>query len=170
MINIALNSISAHSHPIRQPGHQRHGFGGPHAAVDHRGVRSDQRAPFRVAEWNRPVSIAANHEPDRRLLGGCRRANDRNHRYGAAHEHEQVFSVEKRSENFPLYSWTGNAVDAPVKLIEDLRPYTTRPEGVDLIQVNGQWRVLFVEDRFEATGYGTRNAVHWPVSILGNVQ
>jgi hypothetical protein len=72
-------------------------------------------------------------------------------------------------EKFSLYSWTGNAGDSPVKLIDDLRPYTTRPEGVDLIQVDGQWRVLFVEDRFESTGYGTRNAIHWPLNILGNI-
>jgi hypothetical protein len=35
--------------------------------------------------------------------------------------------------------------------------------------INGQWRILFVEDRYRATGYGTRNAVHWPVNILGEV-
>jgi hypothetical protein len=70
-------------------------------------------------------------------------------------------------EKFSLYSWTGNAGDAPVKLIDDLRPYTIRPEGVDLILVNGEWRVLFVEDRFRGTGYATGNAIHWPVSILG---
>jgi hypothetical protein len=59
--------------------------------------------------------------------------------------------------------------DAPAKLIDDLRHYTTRPEGVDLIQVNGEWRVMFVEDRFKGTGYATRNAVHWPLGILGVV-
>ena len=54
-----------------------------------------------------------------------------------------------------------------MKLIDDLRPYTTRPEGADLIQVAGEWRAMFVEDRYRATGYATRNMVHWPVSILG---
>jgi hypothetical protein len=44
------------------------------------------------------------------------------------------------------------------------------PEGVALIEANGEWRVLFVEDRSEAIGYGTRNAIHWPVSILGAVE
>jgi hypothetical protein len=31
---------------------------------------------------------------------------------------------------------------------------------------NGEWRIMFVEDRFKAIGYATRNAVHWPLSIL----
>ena len=73
-------------------------------------------------------------------------------------------------EKFSLYSWTGNAGDAPVKLIDDLRSYAVRPEGLDLIQVAGQWRIMFVEDRFKATGYGTRNSIHWPVTIMGSVQ
>jgi len=72
-------------------------------------------------------------------------------------------------EKFSLYSWTGVAGDAPVKLLDDLRSYTIRPEGADLIQVAGEWRVLFVEDRYHAYGYATRNAVHWPLSILGIV-
>jgi uncharacterized delta-60 repeat protein len=71
-------------------------------------------------------------------------------------------------EIFSLWSWAGPG-NAPNLLIPDLRPFTVRPEGVELIQVNLQWRILFVEDRFKATGYGTRNAIHWPVSILGNV-
>lgn len=70
---------------------------------------------------------------------------------------------------FSIYAWNGVST-SPQRLIEDLSPYATRPEGVDLIQVNGQWRVLFVEDRFKGRGYATRNAVHWPVSILGSVQ
>jgi hypothetical protein len=69
-------------------------------------------------------------------------------------------------EKFSLYSWTGGASDPPVKVINNLGPYTTRPEGVDLIQIAGQWRIIFVEDRYRATGYGTRNAIHWPLSIL----
>jgi hypothetical protein len=54
----------------------------------------------------------------------------------------------------------------PQLLIDDLRPYAVRPEGVDILTVAGQTRVMFVEDRFLAQGYGTRNAVHWPLSIL----
>jgi hypothetical protein len=72
-------------------------------------------------------------------------------------------------QKFSLYSWTGNPTNAPNKLIEDLLPYAIRPEGVDLIMVAGESRILFVEDRFQATGYATRNAVHWPVSILGAI-
>jgi hypothetical protein len=72
-------------------------------------------------------------------------------------------------EKFSLYSWTGVAAQAPVKLIDDLRPYAIRPEGIDIAQIAGQWRVMFVEDRFHDRGYGTRNAVHWPDGILGNV-
>ena len=81
---------------------------------------------------------------------------------------------ELYGEKYSLYAWDGTPgpdnVATPQELIDDLGPYTTRPEGVDLIQVAGEWRVLFVEDRYRATGYGTRNAVHWPVSILGAVQ
>jgi hypothetical protein len=80
---------------------------------------------------------------------------------------------EQARQKFSLYAWDGTTVSGiarPQKLIDDLRPYTVRPEGVDLINVNGQWRILFVEDRYQSTGYATRNAVHWPVSILGPVQ
>jgi hypothetical protein len=72
-------------------------------------------------------------------------------------------------QKFSLYSWTGNTNTAPIKLVDDLWPYTIRPEGVDLINIAGEWRILFVEDRFQAAGYATRNGVHWPVSILGPV-
>jgi hypothetical protein len=81
---------------------------------------------------------------------------------------------ETFGETFALYAWNGSAgtgnVAAPQKLIGELRHYTTRPEGVDLIQVDGQWRVCFVEDRYKGRGYGTRNAVHWPINILGTVE
>jgi hypothetical protein len=76
---------------------------------------------------------------------------------------------EQYRQKFSLYSWTGNTNNAPTKLIDDLWRYTLRPEGVDLIQVGAAWRILFVEDRFLATGYGTRNAIHWPLSIVGPV-
>jgi len=71
-----------------------------------------------------------------------------------------------------LFAWDGTSpgnVATPQRLIPNLRPYAIRPEGVDLIQVNGQWRVLFVEDRFQSEGYATRNAIHWPLSILGTI-
>ena len=48
--------------------------------------------------------------------------------------------------------------------------FTIRPEGVNVIRVGGLDRVMFVEDRYKATGYGARNAVHWPLGILGTVQ
>jgi parallel beta-helix repeat protein len=76
---------------------------------------------------------------------------------------------EKVGEKFSLYSWTGNAGDAPQRLIEDLAPYAVRPEGVHVILVNGQWRIMFAEDRFMGTAYARRNAIHWPVSIAGPV-
>jgi hypothetical protein len=71
-----------------------------------------------------------------------------------------------------LYAWDGSIagnVASPQLLIPNLLGYAVRPEGVDLIQVNGQWRVLFVEDRFQSEGYASRNAIHWPLSILGTV-
>ena len=75
---------------------------------------------------------------------------------------------ENVGEIFSLWSWQGPGGPAPVLAIPNLRPYTVRPEGVTIIQVNGQSRILFAEDRFRATGYGTRNAIHWPIGILGS--
>ena len=65
--------------------------------------------------------------------------------------------------------WTGETNNQPNLLIADLLPYSVRPEGIDLIWVNGECRILFVEDRYQATGYATRNAVHWPIDILGQI-
>ena len=76
---------------------------------------------------------------------------------------------EKTKQRFSIYSWTGSPTTAPSLLIDDLQGYAIRPEGIDLINVSGEWRVLFVEDRFQSTGYATRNAVHWPLSILGAI-
>lgn len=67
---------------------------------------------------------------------------------------------------FSLFSWDGSNM-TPLKVIDDLAPYAVRPEGIAIITVNGEQRVLFGEDRYRATSYGTRNAIHWPVSILG---
>jgi hypothetical protein len=91
-----------------------------------------------------------------------------------ASANEGPLEKETFGERFSLFAWDGspgpNNVAMPQKLIDDLGPYTTRPEGVDLIQIDQQWRVIFVEDRYRAKGYGTRNAVHWPISILGTVE
>ena len=76
---------------------------------------------------------------------------------------------EKTRQKFTLYGWDGIPDHQPNVLIEDLHGYALRPEGVELINVNGEWRVMFAEDRFTATGYGTRNVIHWPLSILGPV-
>ena len=75
---------------------------------------------------------------------------------------------EDLRQKFSLYSWKGPGY-SPSKLIDDLSPYTLRPEGLDLMSVGGSSRILFVEDRYQATGYATRNAVHWPTNILGNI-
>ena len=80
---------------------------------------------------------------------------------------------ENARQVFSLYAWNGlstNSVATPQLVLADLNGYAVRPEGVDVINVNGEWRILFVEDRFVTPGYGTRNAVHWPVSILGAIQ
>ncbi|MBN2507948.1 MAG: hypothetical protein JXQ71_14780 [Verrucomicrobia bacterium] len=80
---------------------------------------------------------------------------------------------EKLRQQFSLYAWDGTStggVAHPQLLIADLIGYAVRPEGVELINVDGQWRILFVEDRFQSTGYATRNALHWPVSIMGTVE
>jgi hypothetical protein len=73
---------------------------------------------------------------------------------------------ETFGEKFSLYSWDGNVNATPTRLINALRPYAVRLEGVDIIIVGGLQRVMFVEDRFLAQGYGARNAIHWPASIL----
>jgi Bacterial TSP3 repeat len=77
--------------------------------------------------------------------------------------------VESGREVFTLYQWAGPGAQ-PVIRIPNLRPYTQRPEGVNVISftVNGvaTQRLLFVEDRYRALGYGARNAIHWPMSIL----
>ena len=79
---------------------------------------------------------------------------------------------EATRQKFALYAWDGSSkegVARPQALIPDLNGYAIRPEGVELINAAGQWRILFVEDRFVTPGYGTRNAIHWPVTILGPV-
>lgn len=76
---------------------------------------------------------------------------------------------EKLRQKFSLLSWDGNTAHQPTLLLDDLIGYAIRPEGVEIINVNGEWRLFFVEDRFQARGYATRNALHWPVSILGAV-
>jgi hypothetical protein len=77
--------------------------------------------------------------------------------------------AETGRETFTLYQWNGPG-NNPVVRVPNLRPYTQRPEGVNIITMtlNGQpeQRLLFVEDRYKATGYGARNAVHWPTTIM----
>ncbi len=83
--------------------------------------------------------------------------------------------AETGRETFTLYQWAGPAIapnppNPAVVKIANLRPYTQRPEGVNIITMtlNGQQvqRLMFVEDRYKATGYGARNAVHWPLAIM----
>ncbi len=73
-------------------------------------------------------------------------------------------NAETGREKFTLYRWGGPGTQ-PVVKIDDLRPYTQRPEGVNIITLTlnnvPQERVIFVEDRYRAQGYGTRNAIHW---------
>ena len=73
---------------------------------------------------------------------------------------------ESGRETFSLWLWDGVQGSPPFRRIPDLSGYASRPEGFSLIVVGGEQRVLFTEDRFRATGYDTRNIVHWPISIL----
>lgn len=57
---------------------------------------------------------------------------------------------------------------APAVEIADLAGYAVRPESVALVEVGGEQRLLFVEDRYLAEGYHSRNGVHWPLSILAS--
>src|SRR5262245_45524911 len=63
---------------------------------------------------------------------------------------------ENARQKFAVYAWDGsitNGVAAPQLLIADLNGYAVRPEGVEIITVNGDPRILFVEDRFLTPGY-----------------
>jgi len=46
-------------------------------------------------------------------------------------------------------------------------PYELNLNGKGIRSI--EWWILFVEDRYQSTGYATRNAVHWPISILGTI-
>ena len=72
---------------------------------------------------------------------------------------------ETTRQKFSLYRWDNTNVQ-PVKVVDDLSGFAVRPEGVNVITLNGQLRVIFVEDRFKAEGYDTQNSVHWPLSAL----
>src|SRR5206468_2287617 len=91
---------------------------------------------------------------------------------------ERMHAKETFNEKFSLYSWDGQAgpngpdghpLASPLKIIDDLRVYTVRPEGVAVITMgNGSVeRVVLTEDRYHQKGYATRNVIHWPMSILG---
>ena len=53
-----------------------------------------------------------------------------------------------------------------MRVVPDLAAFAVRPEGVNIITLNGQPRVIFVEDRFKAQGYDTQNSVHWSLAEL----
>jgi hypothetical protein len=73
---------------------------------------------------------------------------------------------ETSRQVFSLYRWN-NINATPVRVVADLAPYAVRPEGVNIITLNGANRVIFVEDRYKAEGYDTQNGVHWPMAELG---
>jgi hypothetical protein len=77
---------------------------------------------------------------------------------------------ERTPGKFSLYAWNGVTGSTPQLLIDDLKPFAKHPEGVELITISGMDRVLFTEDRFLAQGYEAKNAIHWPIAILGGVQ
>jgi hypothetical protein len=72
---------------------------------------------------------------------------------------------ETARQVFSLYRWD-NVNAQPVRVVVDLSAFAVRPEGVNIITLNGTPRVIFVEDRFKAEGYDTQNAVHWPLADL----
>jgi hypothetical protein len=72
---------------------------------------------------------------------------------------------ETGREKFSLYRWD-SITATPVRVMADLSPYAVRPEGVNIITLNGEKRILFVEDRYKAQGYDTQNGVHWPIKVL----
>ena len=72
---------------------------------------------------------------------------------------------EASRQVFSLYRWD-NVNAQPVRVMADLAAFAVRPEGVNIITLNGTPRVIFVEDRFKAEGYDTQNAVHWPLADL----
>lgn len=72
---------------------------------------------------------------------------------------------ETSRQVFSLYRWDSTTA-TPVRMVADLSPYAVRPEGVNLMTLNGEKRLIFVEDRFKAQGYDTQNGVHWPLRAL----
>jgi hypothetical protein len=72
---------------------------------------------------------------------------------------------ETSRQVFSLYRWD-SVTATPVRVVADLSPYAVRPEGVNIITLNGQKRILFVEDRYKAQGYDTQNGVHWSLTEL----
>jgi hypothetical protein len=72
---------------------------------------------------------------------------------------------ETTRQVFSLYRWD-SVTATPVRVVADLSPFAVRPEGANIITLNGQRRVIFVEDRFKAEGYDTQNSVHWSLAEL----
>jgi hypothetical protein len=72
---------------------------------------------------------------------------------------------ETGREKFSLYRWDSTTATS-LRVVADLAPYAVRPEGVNIITLNGEKRILFVEDRYKAQGYDTQNGVHWALSNL----
>lgn len=81
-------------------------------------------------------------------------------------------SLQRPFDSFSALSGLGENLPMGSQrvVVDDLRHFTERPEGVNIITltVNNlpQERAIFVEDRYRAQGYGTRNAIHWHKSIL----
>ena len=82
---------------------------------------------------------------------------------------------ENLKRKFSLYSWTGDLNTAPVKFMEDLQGYAIRPEGIDLMNVGGEWRVILVEDSIVRSttlmnllGFlKERHEVNWRLDFVG---
>ena len=72
---------------------------------------------------------------------------------------------ETGREKFSLYRWD-NVNAQPVRVVADLSTFAERLEGVNLITLNGEKRLIFVEDCFRVEGYDTQNAVHWPLTAF----
>lgn len=106
---------------------------------------------IRSIQWCKDIKNAAGGDGAYLIIGGAANGGP--------------LKNETTRQKFSLYRW--DSIDStPVRVVADLSPYATRPEGINIITLNGVKRAIFVEDRFKAEGYDTQNGVHWPVTAL----
>jgi len=59
-----------------------------------------------------------------------------------------------------------SVASARVRVVADLSPFAVRPEGVNIVTLNGRRRATLLENRDKAEGYDVQNAVPGSLSAL----